>query len=309
MKLSIVTTLYYSSPYIAEFCRRVSAVARELAGEDYEIILVNDGSPDDSLEMARNVLAQDSHLAIVDLSRNFGHHRAMMTGIAQAVGERVFVIDIDLEEKPELLAEFWQTMNESGADCVYGYQVKRKGKFFERWSGYAYYGFLNMMTAVKIPANALMAKLMTRRFVNSLLEYRERSVFFGGIMALTGYRQIGVPCVKGSKGTTTYTLGRKLDQAIDSITSFSARPLYYIFILGVAISIFSGVGIIWLLLKKIFYDNIFSGWISLMLTLCLGFGLIISILGILGLYLARIFDEVKNRPYTTIRGVYRKDSD
>lgn len=291
-----------------EFCGRASASAREIAGEDFEIVLVNDGSPDDSLALAIKLAEADPHIRVVDLSRNFGHHRAMMTGMAHTCGDYVFAIDIDLEEQPELLLEFWQAMKQSGADCVYGRQIERKGKFFEKWSGHFYYRFLNMISNVKIPENALMAKLMTRQFVNSLLEYKERSVFLGGLLALTGYRQLGVPCRKSSKGTTTYTLPKKINQAIDSVTSFCSRPLYYIFLLGVGISAVSGFGICFLLFKKIFYDNIFTGWISLMLTLCLGFGLIISILGILGLYLARIFDEVKQRPYVTVRKIYTKNA-
>lgn len=304
MKLSIVTTLYYSAPYIVEFCRRAASAAKEVAGDDYEIVIVNDGSPDNACQLAIELAQNDPHLVVVDLSRNFGHHRAMMTGLRHASGDYIFTIDIDLEEEPELLPKFWQTMLDTGADCVYGQQISRKGGFFERWSGYGYYAFLNMISDVKVPENALMAKLMTRQFVSAMLEYRERSLFLGGIMAMTGFLQIPYACKKGSKGTTTYTLSRKLNQAIDSVTSFCSRPLYYIFLFGIAISFISFSGMAWLFIKKLLYDNIFAGWTSLMLTLCLGFGLVISILGIIGLYLAKIFDEVKQRPYATIRQIY-----
>jgi putative glycosyltransferase len=139
MKLSIVATLYQSAPYIPEFLRRAAASASELVGDDYEIVLVNDGSPDDSLAVAVAATAQDPHLRVVDLSRNFGHHKAMMTGLAHARGELVYLLDSDLEEEPEWLARFAARLRELDCDVVYGVQVTRKGEWFERWSGQLYY--------------------------------------------------------------------------------------------------------------------------------------------------------------------------
>src|SRR5512139_2401581 len=127
MKLSIVATLYQSAPYIAEFHQRSSAAAKKLAGEDYEIVLVNDGSPDNSLDLAVQLTESDSHVVVVDLSRNFGHHKAMMTGLAHARGEQVLLIDSDLEEEPEWLIAFAEQMQSEHCDVVYGAQEQRKG--------------------------------------------------------------------------------------------------------------------------------------------------------------------------------------
>src|SRR4051812_8506243 len=135
MRLSIVTTLYRSAGSLAEFHRRVSRAAAALTGS-YEIILVNDGSPDESLQIALNILKTDRLVRIVDLSRNFGHHKAMMTGLSYARGELVFLIDSDLEEEPELLAAFDGTLQSQSADVVYGVQESRKGGIFERLSGW-----------------------------------------------------------------------------------------------------------------------------------------------------------------------------
>ena len=126
MKLSIVTTLYMSAEYIEEFCRRAKVSASELVGEDYEIILVNDGSPDNSLEIAINLCNLDQHMVVVDLSRNFGHHKAMMTGLAQAIGDQIYLIDSDLEEEPEWLVSFEEKLQSEQCDVVYGVQSKRK---------------------------------------------------------------------------------------------------------------------------------------------------------------------------------------
>ena len=140
MRLSIVTTLYRSAPFIREFYRRVSAAASTVTGE-YEIIFVNDGSPDESLELATQIVDKDSRVRVVDLSRNFGHHRAIMTGLGYARGDRVLVIDCDLEEEPEHLEQFWREMEAGDADVIYGVQSDRKGRWLERVSGRVFSGF------------------------------------------------------------------------------------------------------------------------------------------------------------------------
>ena len=139
MKLSIVSTLYGSAAYINEFYERSLLVARELVGEDFEIIFVNDGSPDNSLEIGLSLMEQDEKIKIIDLSRNFGHHKAMMLGLEHAQGKKIFLIDIDLEEQPEWLVSFNSLMLSEDADVVYGVQASRKGNFFERMSGYFFY--------------------------------------------------------------------------------------------------------------------------------------------------------------------------
>ena len=144
MKLSIVSTLFKSSPYIEEFHARVNKVARELVGNDYEIIFVNDGSPDNSLDLALQLKKRDQeHIIIIDLSRNFGHHKAMMTGLMQATGELTFLIDSDLEEDPELLLVFAKKMKYQDYDVVYGVQRSRKGGWVERTTGKYFYRIFN----------------------------------------------------------------------------------------------------------------------------------------------------------------------
>ena len=127
MKFSIVSTLYQSAPYIVEFYQRATAVAQQFAGDDYEIILVNDGSPDNSCELAIKLTETDNHVVVIDLSRNFGHHKAIMTGLVQALGEYIFLIDCDLEEEPEWLSRFTMKMGREQCDVVYGVQERRKG--------------------------------------------------------------------------------------------------------------------------------------------------------------------------------------
>jgi len=190
MKLSIVATLYQSAEYIDEFHRRASQAAKELAGEDYEIILVNDGSPDDSLNLAIQLAETDSHLVVVDLSRNFGHHKAMMTGLEHSCGEKVFLLDSDLEEEPEWLSDFNRAMESESCDMVYGVQQRRKGSLFEKISGGVFFRLFRLLTGIAQPNNIVTARLMSRRFVDALLLHRERELNIGGLWITTGFKQV-----------------------------------------------------------------------------------------------------------------------
>jgi len=304
MKLSVVATLYQSANHIAQFCSRASAAARQLVGEEFEIILVNDGSPDNSLDLALKIIEKNSHVVAVDLSRNFGHHRAMMTGLAYSKGKRVFLIDSDLEEEPEWLLDFAEQMERERCDVVYGVQGFRKGGWFERWSGQWFYRLFNAITQFALPENLVTSRLMTRRYVNALLSHKEREIFMAGLWHITGFTQQSQAVEKHSSSNTTYDFRRKISLLINSVTSFSSAPLTGIFYLGAAISLFSSVYIIYLLIYWFFYTKPMSGWTSVMASIWLLGGMIISFIGAIGIYLSKVFLEVKQRPYTIVREVY-----
>ena len=306
MKLSIVATLYQSAAYIAEFHRRASAVARQLAGEDYEIVLVNDGSPDNSLDLAVQLSESDSHVVVVDLSRNFGHHKAMMTGLAHANGDRVFLIDSDLEEEPECLIDFTQQMQSKRCDVVYGVQEQRKGNWFERWSGQWFYRVFKSLTGLALPENIVTARLMTRRYVDALLRHGEREVFMAGLWHITGFAQLPQSVKKHSTSQTTYTFRSKMSLLVNSVTSFSNAPLVGIFYIGLAISLISIAYIAYLGAHWMFLAKPLSGWTSVMASIWLLGGLVISFIGVVGIYLSKIFSETKQRPYTIVRQIYAK---
>src|SRR5262245_3505179 len=164
LTLSIVTSLYQSEEFLTEFHTRCTAAATRLAGSSYEIIVVNDGSPDQSLQKAIDLHARDPHVRVIDLSRNFGHHKALMTGLAHARGDLVFLIDSDLEEDPAWLLTFYEMMRANAVDVVYGVQARRKGDWFERITGQIYFGLFNRMLTHPIPVNVVTARLMTSRY-------------------------------------------------------------------------------------------------------------------------------------------------
>ncbi|WP_454835893.1 glycosyltransferase family 2 protein [Pseudomonas lini] len=306
MKLSIVATLYKSAPYLNEFYERASTTAKQLVGDDFEIVLVNDGSPDNSLDLAVKLTEQDSHVVVVDLSRNFGHHKAMMTGLAHAKGERVYLIDSDLEEEPEWLMLFSGQMDMERCDVVYGVQERRKGSWFERWSGQWYYRFFKALTGLALAENIVTARLMTRRYVEALLLHEEREVFMAGLWHITGFDQRPHIIKKHNTSETTYTFRSKMSLLVNSVTSFSNAPLVNIFYIGVSISLFALTYIAYLVTHWLFLSKPLSGWTSVMASIWLLGGMIISFIGVVGIYLSKIFSETKQRPYTIVRQIYAK---
>ncbi|QFY41401.1 glycosyltransferase family 2 protein [Candidatus Methylospira mobilis] len=304
MKLSVVATLYQSAPYLLAFHHRVTQSAREWAGDDYEIILVNDGSPDNSLELAVRQAGLDPHIVVVDLSRNFGHHKAMMTGLAHAQGEYVFLIDSDLEEEPEWLPVFAEYMAQCSCDVVYGVQSQRRGGWFERWSGRWFYRLVQLLTGMDLPENVITARLMRNRYVEALVRHDEREVFIAGLWYITGFDQQPYAVVKHSTSATTYSLRHKLAMLVNSVTSFSSAPLIAIFNLGLFISLCAAVYFAYLIILWQFFARPLSGWTSVMASIWLLGGLTIFFIGVIGIYLSRIYSETKRRPYTIIRKIY-----
>lgn len=304
MKLSIVATLYQSAPYINEFHKRASFAARQLVGDDFEILFVNDGSPDNSLDLAIKLTEQDSHVVIVDLSRNFGHHKAMQAGLAHACGEYIFLIDSDLEEEPEWLAEFASTMAAESADVVYGVQIARKGNWFERWSGELYYSVFNYLANIDHPRNIVTARLMSRRYVNALLQFREREIVISCLWVITGFKQCARPVKKHMSSTTTYSLAKRIGHATNSITSFSEVPLHMIFYTGVIIFVFALLYAGYLVFLKLVLSTPLDGWISVMVSIWVLGGMVISFIGLIGIYLSKVFSETKQRPSTIVRKIY-----
>ncbi|MDX1922057.1 MAG: glycosyltransferase family 2 protein [Alphaproteobacteria bacterium] len=308
MKLSIVATLYKSSAYIDAFHQRCSAVATAYAGDDYEIVLVNDGSPDDSLQRAIALSQKDAHVVVVDLSRNFGHHKAMMTGLAQAKGERIFLIDSDLEEEPEWLSLFQAQMDAEDCDVVFGVQEKRKGNWLEQCSGPVYYSIFRLFTGINQPDNIVTARLMTRRYVDALLLHKERELNIGGLWIITGFKQTTQVVKKHETSPTTYSIAHKVGHLVNAVTSFSSMPLVFTFYAGLFISFGALVYIAHLVIHYLFGSAPPDGYTSIIASIWLFSGLIIFFLGVQGIYISKLFMEVKQRPYTIIRRIYGRNN-
>ena len=308
MKLSIVTTLYKSSRYVDEFYTRISKEAMKIT-DNYEIIFVDDGSPDDSLEKAVSLYEKDSKVKVIELSRNFGHHKAIMTGLSHAKAEFVFLIDSDLEEEPELLGKFWEELHkEKDLDVVYGVQESRKGGWFEKWSGEMFYKIFNLISDTKVPKNLSTCRLMKKNYCDSLCKFNERELFLGGIFVITGFKQQPYMMRKLSHSPTTYSLKLKLGMFLNSLTSFSNFPLKIVFYVGILISSVSFVFIILIIFRKIFFNMALEGWSSLIVSVWFLGGIILASIGIIGIYISKIFIETKNRPYSIIKQFYTREN-
>jgi putative glycosyltransferase len=304
VKLSVVTTMYRSAPFLREFYRRMKTEILKIT-DDHELIFVNDGSPDDSLEIALELFRADPKVRVVDLSRNFGHHKAMMTGLSYASGDCIFLIDCDLEEDPELLSTFYAVLeNNADADVAFGVQERRKGNVFERGSGWLYFEVINLLSPEPLPRNLIVARLMTRRYVQALIQYRESELVIAGLWLSAGFRQIPVTVTKHSKSTSTYGLRKKLSILVRSITSFSDKPLRYIANLGFVIFAIALLYSLALIVEYIVSGRVPPGYTSLIVSIWLLGGLIIFCIGIVAVYLSVVFVETKQRPYTIIRQVY-----
>jgi len=304
MRISVVSTLYKSSPFIAELVGRIRTEVSRLT-DDFEIILVDDGSPDDSLRIALAQMAGEPRLRIIELSRNFGHHKAMMTGLDHAGGDFVFLIDADLEEPPELLSAFYEKLTNEQLDVVYGFQQARKGRLRERFLGWLAWKMIGMTLQIDVPRNHSTVRLMTRDYVQALVRHKESKTAAGGLWVITGFKQAGLAFQKGSRETTSYSFGARLFTLLDSITSFSEMPLYFVFYVGLLVLFMSAIIACWLIARKI-SGHVLAGWVSTLFSVWFLGGLAIFSIGVVGLYISRIFIETKNRPYTIIRKIHER---
>lgn len=290
MQLSIVTTLYRSAAHVAEFLDRTRHVADGLAVE-YEIVLVNDASPDDSLPIALRSVAPGSPVRIIDLARRYGHYEAMLAGLRQAKGEHVFLIDSDLEEPPELLRTLWDEMKKSAEyDLVVACQVTRRGRSVAELGGALYYRLLRSQTGLDIPRDNLVARLMTRRYVDALLTTAESAVSFDAMSARIGFRHLEVPAVKQPRGSTTYSMTRRTVIFVDSMLAYGSGAAVVFAMLALLIAA-AGLGAL------LFYERAFR------FVICAAAVFALLGIAILCRYQYLLLEEVRYRP-ARVRRVY-----
>jgi putative glycosyltransferase len=303
LKLSIVTTLYKSAEFLVEFHARAVASARAVAGEDFELVLVNDGSPDDSLAIARQLRAADPRIVIVDLSRNFGQHAAILAGLAAARGELVFLVDSDLEEPPECLEQFYPILIGQGLDVVYGLHNQSEGSWLRRTTSKGFWKLFSAISEVSIEENICHVRLMRREYVQALLSMPERNVFLGGMYAWPGFRQQSVLVDrKLRRAVSTYSFTDRVRLFARSIVAFSARPLVVVLMLGIVVSLAAIVmAAVFAIQKLIFPDSIIDGFTMMIVAILMMGGLNLFSVGLVGIYLAQLFDEVKRRPRYIVR--------
>ena len=238
MIMSIVTTMYNSQNHLYEFYDR-TLKALETLQCDLEIIFVDDGSPDDSIKIVQSIKRNDPRVKILKLSRNFGHHTALLAGIENSQGDYVFVIDSDLEERPEYLVDFWNVMKEDETlQMVYGIQFSRKGNNLEKLTGKFYYKIFNQLSSSKIEPNQLTARLMTRKFVNLLNQMQNKNFTFFQILSEVGLDSKSIQLEKLKLSRSNYSFRKKVSLVTRSLTTSSTKLLNSLFLLGFLVSSF-----------------------------------------------------------------------
>lgn len=307
--LDVVATMYFSRLYVEEFYNRVREVLDPI-GVAYRIILVDDGSPDDSAEIAKNLAAADDRLTVIQLSRNFGHHRAMMAGLGHSRAAFCYLTDIDLEEPPETLRDMWSTIqNDPNTDIVFGQSPEKDGSVLRRLLSQSFYVVFNLLSDVKLPHNETVSRLMRREVVQAICEHNETDLFLPGVWWRVGFTRKAIPVTKTFDGASSYTIRKRIRMAFGAITSFSSRPLVFVALLGASVAVVAFFYVAYLLLGSALGVNRESGWTSVIASVYLVGGAILSAIGILGVYVGKIFDEVKQRPSLHIKRVYGDKND
>jgi polyisoprenyl-phosphate glycosyltransferase len=303
-KLSVVIPCYNEEAVIQELYRRVTRTCRSLVGDSYEVLVVNDGSRDQTWAMLQALAHDDDRIVAVDLSRNYGHQLALSAGLSLARGERILVIDADLQDPPELLPEMMRLMD-GGADVVYGQRVERDGEtWFKKVSASAFYRLLLRMTDVPIPPDTGDFRLMSRQVLKALLAMPEQQRFIRGMVAWIGFRQAPLEYRRDRRfaGETKYPVRKMLTFAIDAVTGFSTAPLrisLYLasFFLLLALLIIGYVLISWMYLGTV------PGWTSMFLTMLIFGSVQLLSLAVIGEYLGRVYIQTKQRPLFIIREI------
>lgn len=307
LSISVICPLYKSENYVVDLYFELEKTLKTITNK-FEIIYVNDASPDNSLTKSLTLFEKVNNLKIIDLSYNFGQHKALITGIKESKYDLIFIMDADLEEDPKNIIDFVNEYeSDKSFDLIYGVQKSRKGGFIERYSGWLFYFFFNKTTGLGKSESPTPFRLMTRKYANSLCEYKEYDFFFHGLSIITGYKQKAKPIEKENSSKTSYSFVKKIKFLTNSITSFSSAPLKFIFGLGLFFLITSFVLISYHLYRYFIFGNPIEGWSSLFISIWFFGGLIMFSMGIIGIYLSRIFIQVKNRPFTVIKDIYEKN--
>ncbi len=299
--LSILIPCYNEEEVIEETYQRLCSITPKL-GLNTEFIFIDDGSQDETLNMLSCIASQCENVKILSFSRNFGHQLAITAGMDYAKGDAIVIIDADLQDPVEVIIEM-VTQWRQGFNVVYGKRIERQREtLFKKVSAKAFYSLLHKLADEDIPTDVGDFRLIDRKVCNALKQMPERSRYVRGLVAWLGFKTTYVEYIREPRfaGETKYSFAKMFKLALDGIVSFSYKPLRIASISGVLVSIISFFYLAYVLYQGMFTNNTVSGWASTMVALLFLSGIILTVLGIIGEYLARIYEEVKARPIYVI---------
>ncbi|WP_326523290.1 glycosyltransferase family 2 protein [Sphingomonas sp.] len=303
--LSVVIPCYNEEACLEALHARVSAAAKAAVGDDHEIVLINDGSRDASWAVMQRLAATDPRLVAINLSRNHGHQLALTAGLDLCAGEQILIIDADLQDPPELLAEMRQAMAEQDADVVYAVRRKRDGEtVFKKLTAAAFYRVLDRVTDVPIPLDTGDFRLMSRRALDAFLSLPEQARFIRGMVAWIGFRQVPFLYDRHERlaGESKYPLAKMIRFALDAVTGFSTAPLRFASHVGLALTGATALLLLYVVVG-FFLGNTVAGWTSTMLVVLFLGSVQMFVLGMIGEYLGRLYVESKRRPLYLVADV------
>jgi len=297
--VTLIVPVYCEEEVIEECYRRIKSVMDSLTDYGYELIFINDGSTDNTLNILKNIVAQDKRVKIINFSRNFGHQIAITAGLDKAESDAAIIIDADLQDPPELIPEMIKKWEE-GYKIVYARRVTRKGeRKFKLWSASIFYWVLKKLTDIKIPLNTGDFRLIDKRVIRELRKIKEKNRFVRGLSSWVGFQQVGIEYEREKRfaGKTKYPIKKMISFALDGILSFSQKPLKIALNIGFISILLGIVMIIYVFIGKIFFPAItMPGWASILIAVVFFGGVQLFTIGIIGEYIGRIYDETKNRP-------------
>ena len=311
VECSVVVPMYNEEEVIRETCARLRDVM-DGTGVDYEVLLVNDGSHDRTAEIASDICRENPRFRMLVFSRNFGHQIAITAGMDYAAGDAIVVIDADLQDPPAVIPQMLEKWRE-GYEVVYGVRIARKGESaFKKLTSKIFYRILRSLTEVNIPVDVGDFRLIDRKVRDALKLVNERNRYIRGLISWLGFSSASVSFVREKRfaGETKYPLRKMIRFALDALASFSYKPLKLASYIGLLISFFSFAYMIVVICQRIFTDTAITGWASSIAVSLFFNGVILIILGIVGEYIGRIYDEVKGRPlYIISRAINIDDAD
>ncbi|SHE78473.1 glycosyltransferase family 2 protein [Desulforamulus putei] len=294
---SIVVPVFNEEEVIAVTYERLKKVM-DTTGRPYELLFVNDGSKDKTAQILSQICQQDTNVKLINFSRNFGHQVAISAGMDNALGQAVVVIDADLQDPPEIILQMIEKWQE-GYDVVYATRKERKGEtLFKKWTAAMFYRLLRSITDVDIPVDTGDFRLIDRKVCNVMRNIKEKNRFVRGLVSWVGFRQTAVEYVREERfaGETKYPLRKMIKLSLDAMTAFSHKPLKLATYLGLLFSSLSFLYLLFVVFEKLFTPYTVPGWTSILATSLFFNGIILTILGIIGEYIGRIYDETKDRP-------------